>query len=146
MKAGDVPGKETVVRRDGAGWAFQLPEQHTAEVSDDQRYVSLSSPFESSTYLLVGVEEGPEEVTIALGGVVMQTGPAYGGRRRVVAGGVGYPLPAFQHELVHLREKWDAAGLSPQRFDAFAQGTGWVDGLSHIRSELRAHDRGDPSL
>jgi hypothetical protein len=143
MRGGDkgqrtlVPGKETVVRRLGANWAFHLPEQHRVELISEGRYVVLGTPLEESIFEVDHIDDSdPEEVVIYLGEPKGESGPPAWGDQ--VPEPRGYPLPKIQEEFERLRGRWRNARLNDQDFDAWAQGASWEDKLRSLRHQLRA--------
>lgn len=128
-----VPGKETVVQKRVANWAFHLPAQHTIEVDHDNNTVTLAQPDSGSTYELAGIEETEHEVVVKLG--AEKTGHATGVGPRVPR--PGYRLPEVQDEFERLRDRWRNAGLPEQQFNAWAQGASWGSHLQEIRQALR---------
>jgi hypothetical protein len=128
-----APSKETVVRRRNADWSFHLPAGHEIKIDRENRHVSLSTPQESSTYELAGIEETGDEVIVALGQWLGAGGIAVGDNEAPV----GYRLPEIQEEFERLRGRWLASGLSEQDFDAWAAGSSHEDKLREIRQRLR---------
>jgi hypothetical protein len=131
--------REIVVRRPGADWSFTLPDQHTIDVDQDARLVSLGAPMQGSVFELAGVEQTDEESIVLLGAELGRHGPPGTGPK--VPKVAGYPLPEIQDELDRLRARWDRAGLSPQEFGAYAPGSSHEDQLRRIRRQLRESTR-----
>ena len=130
-----VPGKETVVRKPGAGWSFHLPERHTIEVDQEEGLVHLKMPDQGTTYHLAGVEETADEVIVKLGDRMVWHGPTSVGENVLEAR--GYLLPEIQEEFERIKSRWIAAGLPEQEVHAYAQGSTHEDQLAMLRRRLR---------
>jgi hypothetical protein len=128
-----IPGKQTVVQRRGATWAFHLPDRHEVQVNRDNNTVTLSQPDSGSTYELAGVEERDDEIIVKLGAEIAGHAAGVGDQARQP----GYRMPEIQDEFERLRGRWERAGLNPQKFNAWAQGASWESHLTEIRRELR---------
>ena len=142
-----VPGKETVVRRRGADWSFQLPREHTLRVEGE--LVFLRTPQAGSIFKLIGTEERGDEVIVRLGGALRHLGPDGAGERVVAE--TGYPLPELEAEVARLGARWEEAGLSVPYFNAWPAGPPNERHLAELRRRLReqmqphgirAHDNG----
>src|SRR5690242_5988847 len=93
-----VPGKETVVQPRGESWSFHLPEHHTIDVDQANRFVTLHQPDAGSTFELQAIEERGNEVVVKLGDPMVRS--SLGTRQP------GYPLPQVQDEFDRLRVRW----------------------------------------
>lgn len=130
-----VPGKETVVRRQGADWSFHLPRRHSIRVDRENREVHLDMPLQGSMFELAGIEETGDEVIVKLGPLLGSHGPPGVGDN--VPEPVGYPLPLIQDEFERLKGRWIRAGLPEQQVHAYAQGSSHEDQLAWLRKRLR---------
>lgn len=136
-----VPGKESVVRRQGSTWGFTLPEQHTIEVDESNGNVAISTPGEGSDFRLDRIEETDDEVIVYLGDELGRHGPAaVVGEGEPLPPARGYPFPEIQDEIQRLRSRWIQAGGAGADFDAWAQGDDWETYLRRMRRELREVD------
>jgi hypothetical protein len=76
--AGEMQGKRIFIQRSGRR-AFELPEQHTAEVLDHGgsigQVVALATPLEGGQYYLEGIDEETDRFILHVGEPLAMSDP-----------------------------------------------------------------------
>jgi hypothetical protein len=127
-------GRDVVIYPRGGDWGFQLPEQHTVTINEEQNLVYLAIPDHGSGYRLERIEETPGELRVYLG---LPTDDAHAiGTGRVPALRA-YSFPQIQHELERLKTDLVNLGGSRQEAEAWAQGASYDSHTERLRARIR---------